>query len=271
MLSNDVENVIDDNFWLLKDYQPLFNSLWLYGGIDEERGGYYGLSAQLAINPSLHLNLSATQQNYAFKTDDVSWGFSGQFNEQFNWGVSRTFWGQKDTLEKTDSGFSVGYFSENFNTRLSYETGRVELFFDQPNVLQIKSLTTDHKAIELSLGYSWQAIYSELRYKQHDYQTRQPELARRPIIFSRANTIGLQQARNLAEREAAILIGLQQHTLRYELLLSQIDSAFSDNRFTYASLSLLSALNAQWQTGVNIEIPLDEGLLTAGVSLGYQW
>ncbi|VAW59826.1 hypothetical protein MNBD_GAMMA11-106 [hydrothermal vent metagenome] len=270
-ISNNVGNDSDDSFWLLEDYQPLFNSLWLYGGIDEESGGYYGLSSQLAINTSVYFDLSATQQNYDFKTDDFSWGFSSKLSEQFNWAVSRTFWGQKDTLEKTDSRFSVSYFSENFTSRLSYETGKVELFFNQPSLLQINSLTSDHKAIELSLGYSWQQIYSELRYKQHDYQARQPELVRRPIVFSLVNSIGLQQARNLAAREAAVLIGLQQHTVSYELLFSQIDSAFSDERFTYASLSLLKALNSQWQTGINIEIPLDEGLFTAGISLGYRW
>ncbi len=273
-----------DDFWLLEDYQPYYkpytnslwlpytNSLWLYGGIDEDSGGYYGLATQLAITSSLYFDLSATQQNYEFETEDITWGFGGRLSEQFSWAIARAFWGQKDALEKIDTRFSMMYFQENFSGRLSVETGKVELFFRQPNILNLNSLNTDHNALELSLEYSWTQIYSELRFKQHDYQSQRPELARRPIIIlSLADSVALQQARNLAEREASILLGLQLQTTRYELLLSQIDSAFSSDSFTYASLSLQKAISSQWQLGANVEIPLNEGLITAGVSLGYMW
>jgi len=240
-----------DDFWLLEDYQPNFNSLWLYSG--------------------LYFDFSATQQNYEFETEDITWGFGGKLSEPFDWAITRAFWGQRDALEKTDTRFSVMYFQENFSSRLSVEIGEVELFFRQPNILNINSLSTDHKSLELSLGYSWTQIYSELRFKGHDYQAQRPELARRPIIFSLADAIALQQARNLAEREASILLGLQLQTILYELLLSQIDSAFSDDSFTYASLSLQKSISSQWQLGANVEIPLDEGLITVGINLGYMW
>ena len=268
---NDSQNNTEDNFWRLENYPPPLNSLWLYGGIDEENGGYYGFSTNLAINSSLYFNLSATQQNYDFKTDDLSWGFSGKLSEQFNWAVSRIFWGKENSLEKTDNRLSITYFLKNFSSRLSYETGEVELFFKQANILQINSLTSNHNAIELSLNYSWAHIYTELKHKQHNYKTNQPELVRRPIIFAFANTIGLQQARNLADRESSILLGLQLQSISYEVLFSQIDSAFSSNSYSYTSLYLLKSINSQLLLGANIEIPLDDGLITTGLSLGYMW
>jgi len=271
---SESQEILDD-FWLLENYQPPLNSLWLYGGIDDDSGDYYGLSTNLAINSSLYFDFSATRQNYTYKTDDVSLGMSGKLGEQFNWAVSRMFWGKKDSLEKNDSRFSVMYFYNNFNSNLSFETGKIELFLDQPNILQINSLLSDHRAVELSLGYGWGydwgQLYSEIKYKQHDYQTRWPGAISRSAIFIFASSIGLQQARSLADNESSLLIGFQQQTISYEILFSQLDSAFSNNTFTYASLSLSKSLNPQWQLGVNAEIPLDEGLYTLGMSLGYMW
>ncbi|VAW64910.1 hypothetical protein MNBD_GAMMA09-803 [hydrothermal vent metagenome] len=260
-----------DNFWLLENYQPPLNRVWLYGGIDEKKGGYYGLSTNLAINSSFYFDLSATQQNYDFKTNDLSWGFSGRLNEHFNWAVSRIFWGEKNSLEKTDTRMSITFFLDDFSSRLSYERGEVELFFEQQNILPINSLSSDHRSTEFSLSYNWATIYSDIKHKQHNYKTNQPERISRPVIFALANSIALQQARNLAERESSILLGLQLHDINYELLFSQIDSAFSRNSYSYASFSLLKSIDPQLLLGASIDIPLNEGLVTAGLSLGYMW
>jgi hypothetical protein len=270
-VAEDMSDETADDFWLLENFQPTKHAFWLYAGVDDESGGYYGLSTNLALSEDLSFDLSATQQNFNYKTDDISWGFSGRLSEQFNWGISRVFWGQKNSLEKIDTRISIHYFLDNFNSRLSYETGKVELFLKQPNILLLNSLLSDHRATELSLGYSWNSLYSELRYKQHDYQSRQPELVRRPQVFLLASSIGLQQARNLADKELSFLVGIQQHDMSYDILFSQVDSLFSKNSFRYTSLSLLKSLNTQWQLGVNVEIPLNEGLYSVGMSVGYLW
>ena len=90
----------DDDFWLLLDYEPLQNSLWLFGGIDDVDGNYYGVTADLAIVDALHFNFSATEQNYFVQTSDLRWGFSGPINQYFSWAVLKTFWGKR-FLNKT--------------------------------------------------------------------------------------------------------------------------------------------------------------------------
>ncbi len=261
-----------DDFWLLEDYKPLQNALWLYAGIDEENGGYYGLNTELSLSTSLRFNLKATQENYSFRTDDLSWGFSGDVGDQFSWGIYHANWGNKNTLQKNDLGFVLAYFNKGFSSRLGYETGEVELFFEQSNVQQIDSVRRGHRATELSLAYSWVEFYTELRHKQHDYyKVNQANRVRRSVILNFASSIGLQQARNLADSESSVLLGAQLNDARYEILLSQIDSAFSSNKYSYISLSLVKSLSPQLQLGANMEIPLDDGLLTAGLSLGYMW
>jgi len=268
--SKNNEGMVSDDFWRLEDYLPPRNSLWLYGGLDEESGGYYGLSSELGLSPSLRFSFSATRQSYGIETDDMSWGFGGDFNEQFGWGIYQTWWGNRNTLEKKDLRLMLSYFNQGFSSRLSYETGEVELFFEQPNILRIDSIGRDHKATELSLGYSGERWYSEIKHKQHDYISRQPQ-PRRRLLLGLASSIGLQQARNLADRESSLLLGLQQQSMSYELLYSRVDSAFSSSRYTYVSLYLLKSIGPQLLLGGNIEVPLEDGLLTAGLSLGYMW
>ncbi len=92
VLSHSVQAATaEDDDFLLLDYEPLQNVLWLYGGADELDGNYYGLSANLAIVDALHFNFSVTEQNYSVATTDLRWGFNGPVNRYFNWGILRTY------------------------------------------------------------------------------------------------------------------------------------------------------------------------------------
>ena len=262
----------DDDFWLLLDYQPPpQNAIWLYAGADEFDGNYYGVTADLAIVDVLHFNLSATQQNYFVETTDLSWGFSGVINPSFSWGLLKTFWGKRDQLEKNDTRLMMSYFNGGFNTQLSYEKGDVVLFFTEQNFILLDSVSTDHRAAQLSLGYRWPEFYGQLSHKQHNYSRDLFILLRRPVSQLLFNSFGIQQATALAETESGILLGFQQTDVYYEIYISRIKSAVSGETNTYATLRLLKALNNQLQLGVDIEAPVNDVPFSAGLSLGILW
>ena len=267
----EIATEIDDDFWLLDNYQPLENTLWLFTGKDEDAGDYYGLSTSLSLNSLLRFDLSATQQNYILQTEDLLWGFSGDIAEQFSWGIHKLFWGDKNVLERNDLRYSLGYFIDGFSSQLSYESGDFKLFLKEPNELPINYVSFDHRATQLNLGYSWGLFYTQLSYKNHDYTSNRPGQLFYLGRLNLLNNIGLDQARNLADKESSILLGLQFETISYGLQLSQIDSAFSNSRYQYASLNLHKNFSLQWILAGNVDFPLDDGLLSAGISLGYLW
>jgi len=270
-ITTEATTEIDDDFWLLDNYQPLENTLWLFTGKDEDEGDYYGLSTTLSLSSLLRVDLSATQQNYIFETEDLLWGFSGNVAEQFSWGIHKLFWGDKNVLERNDLQYSLGYFIDGFSSQLSYEHGDFKLFLKEPNNLPINYVSFDHRATQLNLGYSWGLFYTQLSYKKHDYTSNRPGLLFYLGSLNLLNNIGLDQARNLADRESSILLGLQFETISYGFQLSQIDSAFSNSRYQYASLNLHKNFSSQWILAGNVDFPLDNGLLSAGISLGYLW
>jgi len=266
----DITEIADD-FWLLNDFQPLENSLWLFAGKDEDEGDYYGLSTTLSLSSYLRVDVSATQQNYILQTEDLLWGFSGDITEQFSWGIHKLFWGDKDVLERNDLQYSLGYFIEGFSSQISYESGDFKLFLKQPNDLPINYVRFEHRATQLNLGYSWGLFLTQLSYKKHDYTFNQPGLLFYLGSLNLLNNIGLDQARNLADKESSILLSLQVETISYGLQLSQIDSAFLSSRNQYASLNLQKNFGSQWTLAGNVDFPLNDGLMSAGLSLGYLW
>jgi len=259
----------DDTFWLLLNYEPLQNILWLFVGADEFDGNYYGISTDLIITDSLHFNLSATQQNFSAESAELNWGFSGNLNKSFGWGLSQNFWGKTNKLEKNDNQLTLSYFNAGFNSRVSYETGDVELFFNE--IFKAKSVSVDHTASELSLGYSWTEFYWQLSHKKHDYNKDLSILGRGLLLQLYFDPVGIQQASALAETESSILGGIQLQTTSYEVYLSQIKSAVSRETDTFASLRLVKAMNDQLQLSVNLDLPIKNTPLSGGLSLGYMW
>jgi len=266
----DITEIADD-FWLMNDFQPLENTLWLYTGKDEDEGDYYGLSTTLSLSSYLRVDVSATRQNYIFETEDLQWGFSGDISEQFSWGIHKLFWGDKDVLERNDIQYSLGYFIDGFSSQLSYESGDFKLYLKQPNELPINYVSFEHRATQLNLGYSWGLFFTQLSYKKHDYTFNRPGLLFYLGSLNLLNNIGLDQARNLADKESSLLLSLQFETISYGLQLSQIDSAFLSNRNQYLSLSLQKYFGLQWVLEGNVDFPVNEGLSSAGLSLGYLW
>jgi len=263
----------DDTFWLLLDYEPPQNILWLFAGADDSDGNYYGVSTDLIIAAPLHFNLSATQQKYTTESTELSWGFSGNFNNSFGWGLLHTFWGKTNKLEKNDRQLTLSYFNEGFNSRVSYETGDVELFLNDS--LEVESVSIDHSASELSLGYSWAEVYWQISHKRHHYE-RDLSILQRSLLLELyfqliIDPIGIQQASELAETESSILGGFQLRTISYEAYLSRIKSAVSRETDTYASLRLVKAINDQLQLGFNLDLPIQNTPLSGGLSLGYMW
>jgi len=261
----------DDDFWLLLDYEPLQNVLWLYGGVDELDGNYYGLTADLAIIDILHFNFSATEQNYSVESTDLRWGFSGPVNRYLSWAVLKTFWGKKESLEKNDTRFSLSFFYDRFNMRGSYESGDVELFLRNSPLIRRNSVTIDHQAYEINAGYIWTGFYTQVGFKQHDYERDLSLLLRRPRIFLAANPLGIQQASALAETEANVLLGFQAEDMIYEVFISQIKSAVTEENNTYATLHLSKALTRQLELGFDFELPVNDVPFSAGLSLGVMW
>ncbi len=261
----------DDDFWLLLDYEPLQNVLWLYGGADDADGNYYGVTADLAIADVLHFNFSATEQNYAADTSDLRWGFSGPINPYLSWAVLKTFWGKKERLEKNDSRFSLSSFYENFTLRASYETGDVELFLRDAPGIQLDSISSDHQAYEVGAGYSWNYFYTLFSFKQHDYERDLSQLTRRPRLFLAVNPIGIQQASALAETESNVLFGIQRDAMSYEVFVSRIKSAVTLESNTYVTLHLLKTLSRQLALGFDFELPLNDVPFSVGLSLGMMW
>jgi hypothetical protein len=261
----------DDDFWLLLDYyEPLQNVLWLYGGVDEFDDSYYGLSTDLAIIDVLHFNFSATEQNYSVETTDLRWGFSGPVNRYFSWAILKTFWGKRDQLEKNDLAFSVSSFYDRFNVRLSFERGDIELFLRDSPFIRRDSISSDHQAYEISSGYGWTYFYTQFSYKQHDYE-RDLTLLNRPRLFRFINPIGIQQASALAEIEANALFGVQVDDMTYELFLSRIKSAVTEEKNTYATLHLSKTLTRNLTLGIDAELPVDDVPFSVGLSVGIMW
>ncbi len=261
----------DDDFWLLLDYEPLQNVLWLYGGVDDADGNYYGASADLAIIDVLHFNFSATEQNYTAATTDLRWGFSGPINQYFGWAVLKTFWGKRERLEKNDTRFSLSSFYHAFTAWFSYERGDVELFLRDTPRIRIDSISSDHQAYELGAAYSWQFFYSQLSFKQHDYEKDLSQLMRRPRLFLAVNPVGIQQASALAEAEANILLGIQSDTMIYEVFISRIKSALTLESNTYATLHIAKTLSRQLELGFDVELPVNEVPFSIGFSAGLMW
>jgi hypothetical protein len=261
----------DDDFWLLLDYEPLQNVLWLYGGVDDADDNYYGASADLAIVDFLYFNFSATEQNYTVATTDLRWGFSGPINQYFSWAVLRTFWGKRERLEKNDTRFSLSSFYQGFSVHASYETGDVELFLRDTPRIRLDSISSDHRAYEIGAGYSWQVFYSQLSFKQHDYERDLSQLTRRPRLFLVVNPIGIQQASALAETEANILLGIQLETMSYEIFISRIKSAVTLESDTYATLHLSKTVSRQLTMGLDVELPVNDVPFSVGFSVGMMW
>jgi len=259
----------DDTFWLLLNYEPPQNILWLFAGADDSDGNYYGVSTDLIITDSLHFNLYAAQQNFSSESTELSWGFSGSFNKSFGWGLSQYFWGKTSKLEKNDRQLTLSYFNEGFNSRVSYETGDVELFFNE--IFKAESASVDHSASELSLGYSWAEFYWQLSYKKHHYNKDLSFLERSLLLQIYFDPVGIQQASALAETESSILGGFQRQTISYEAYLSRIKSAVSRETDTYVSLRLVKAINDQLQLSFNLDLPIQNTPLSGGLSLGYMW
>ncbi|HEB83196.1 MAG TPA: hypothetical protein ENJ11_10080 [Gammaproteobacteria bacterium] len=264
--------VDDDDFWLLLDYQePLQNALWLYGGLDELDGSYYGGSADLALLDALHFNFTLTEQNYEVETIDLRWGFSGAINRNFSWSVLKKFWGKKEALEKNDLAFSLSYFYRRFNLRGAYETGDVELFLRDIPIIRRDSVSTDHRAWEISAGYSWPVFYTQLSYKAHDYDRDLSVIARRPRLFLSFDTVGIQQAGALADYEASILLGARAGSMVYELYLTRIKSAVFEDLNTYATVHLARSLSRSFELGLDFELPVNNVPFSAGLTLGIMW
>jgi len=271
MYGNAKASYEDDDFWLLLDYQPLQNVLWFYGGADEDDGNYFGVAADLAIIDKLHFNFSASRQNYTVATEELIWGFSCTINRYFSWQVSKIFWGKKDSLEKNDVQVASRFFYKRFNTRLSYESGDVELFLRDSPLINRNSISSEHKAYELTVGYSWPVFFTQLSYKKHDYEKNLSLLSRRQRLLNSINPIGIQQATALADTESSILLGLQADTIAYDILFSQIKSAVTLDSTTYATLHILKAITRQLEMGVEVELPVDNAPFSAGLSLGLMW
>ena len=261
----------DDDFWLLLDYEPLQNVLWLYGGIDDADGNYYGVTADLAIVDVLHFNFSATEQNYLAETSDLRWGFSGPINQYFSWAVLKTFWGKRERLEKNDTRFSLSSFYDDFTVHASYETGDVELFLRDTPRIRIDSVGSDHQAYEIGAGYSGQVFYSQFSFKQHDYEYDLSQLTRRPRLFIMLNPIGIQQASALAETETSILLGIQHDAMIYEIFISRIKSAVTLESNAYATLHLAKTLSRQLTLGFDVELPVNDVPFSVGFSVGMMW
>lgn len=261
----------DDDFWLLLDYEPLQNVLWLYGGADELDGNYYGLTVDLALVEALHFNFSATEQNYSAETTDLRWGFSGAINRYFSWAILKTFWGKREVLEKNDIRFSLSSFYNGFIVRASYESGDVELFLRNSPLIRRDSISSDHQAYEIGAGYSWSYFYTQLSYKQHDYEKNLSLLFTRPRLFLAINPVGIQQASALAQTEAGILLGIPYEDMIYEIYISRIKSAVTEESNSYATLHLSKILSRQLELGFDVELPVNDVPFSAGLSLGIMW
>ena len=261
----------DDDFWLLLDYEPLQNVLWLYGGIDDADGNYYGASADLAIVDVLHFNFSATEQNYTAATTDLRWGFNGPINQYFSWAILKTFWGKREQLEKNDTRFSLSFFYDAFNAWVSYERGDVELFLRNTPRIRIASISSDHQAYETGVAYSWPFFYTQLSFKQHDYERDLSQLTRRPRLFLAVNPVGIQQASALAKTEANVLLGIQSDSMIYELFISRIKSALTLESNNYATLRIAKTINRKLELGFDAELPVNDVPFSAGFSVGMMW
>lgn len=262
----------EDDFWLLLDYEePLQNALWLYGGLDDQAGGYYGARADLAVVDSLHFNFAATRQNYAVETGDLRWGFSGAINQNFSWSVLKKFWGKEDRLEQNDTAFSLSFYYRRFNLRGVYESGDLELFLRQSPFISRDSVSTEHRAWELSSGYSWPVFYTQISYKQHAYDRDLSVISRRPRLYLAFDTVGIQQAAALADFEAGLLLGASAGSMVYELFITRIKSAVIEDLNTYATLRLAKSLSRQFELGFDFELPVNNVPFSAGLSLGFMW
>ena len=263
----------EDDFWLLLDESlpPLQNSLWLYSGVDDTDGNYYGISSNLALLDQLFFNFSATEQNYSVSTSEIRWGFNGSISPSFSWALQRAFWGKKDKLEKNDTIASLSFYHQRFSIQATLEAGDVELFLRGRARSIRQSVTTDHQAYELKVGYSWPQTYFFLAYKQHDYSRDISLLLRRPRLFRAANPVGIQQATALAESETSLQTGLFYHEINFELLLSQITSAVTQDSQFYSTVHVSKAISRQWTLGLDFELPLDEVPFSVGLNVGYMW
>jgi len=262
----------NDDFWLLLDYEAATrNVVWLYTGADESDGNYYGVTADLVIFEPVFFNLSATKQNYSTQSTDLSWGFSGVIDDVFSWGISKAFWGEKETLEKDDVRLRLGYLNGGFSTQASYEEGEIKLFLIDSMILQRDSIITDHRAFQLSLAYHWTQIYGQISHKHHNYNKDLFLLSRAPRLRFIFKPVSVQQASALAETESSVLLGFQASDTSYEAHLSRIKSAVTTDINTYATLRLIKELNSQLQLGFEVELPVDDVPFGAGVSLGLMW
>ncbi len=261
----------DDDFWLLLDYdEPLRNVLWLYGGADESDGSYYGISTDLTIVEALHFNFSTTEQNYSVNTTDLRWGFSGLINRYFSWAILKTFWGKRDKLEKNDIAISLSSFYYRFNVRVAFERGDIELFWRDSPFIKRDSISSDHQAYEISSGYSWTYVYTELSFKQHDYEQDLTTL-NRPRLFRTINPTGIQQASELAETETTVLFGIRLEDMSYDIFISRIKSAVTEESGTYATVRLSKALTRNLTLGVDAELPVNDVPFSAGLTVGIMW
>ncbi len=261
----------EDDFWLLLDYQPLQNSLWFYGGIDEDDGNYLGLAAELALIENLYFNFSAGRQNYSVTTEELSWGFSGNINQYLSWQLSRIFWGKKSSLEKNDSRLSTTLFYSEFDISLSYETGDLELFFRDSAFINRDSISSDHHAYEISSAYSGSSFFTRVSYKKHNYEKNLSLLASSPRLINRINPLGIQQASALAESEISLLLGIQVETMTYTVLVSRIKSVVTEDSDSYITLHLSKTLSRHLELGIDAELPVNNVPFSAGVSLGLRW
>ncbi len=265
----------DDDFWMLLDDPFHRASVILNGGGDSDSGVYYGLDTRFSIGDRWNASFGSNRQEFedSDTTDDWYLSVDHQLTAYMDWQLSYEWWGVSDVLETADTEIKLYFYGDAWSGILGAQAGDVTLFTN-PFIQQtvgIDSGKIDHDAYIVGFGYSARNAFFELTYTRHDYGVDLSLLPFVPRLWFIFKPETLMQSTALSDEEIELVLGLVKKDHSMELSYSALESAVTGDTSRYLGLLLNKQLNADLALGFEMDMPLDDGPVSAGVLMTYSW
>ena len=265
----------DDDFWLLVDDPFHRASVIFNGGGDSDSGVYYGLETYFSITDRLNASFGSNRQEFedTDSTDDWFIAVDHRLTAYLDWQLSYEWWGVSDVLETADTQIKLYLYGDAWNGILGPEIGDVTLFTN-PFIQQTAGISSgdiDHEAYIVGLGYNASNAFFELTYTKHDYGVDLSLLPYVPRLWFIFKPETLMQSTALTDEEIELVLGLVKKENSVELSYSALESAVTGETSRYLGLLLNKQLSAELALGFEMDMPLDDGPVSAGVLMTYSW
>lgn len=258
----------DDDFWLYLDQMQPKSSLDLGGGAYEQGGQYADALLHLALLDSFYVEAGAQQQNLDSTTDGWNAALGNGELSTLEWQLGTDFWGETDVLETRNNSLFLTYHGLNWSLGLGYESGELRLFTTR--LINQRSTSLDHQALHYRIDWLGEHLGWGLEVVEHDYEKDLRGL-NLPLLQYVIKPAAIDQASALALRESRFYVDRYFQDDSLQLSFSRIQSAVTRDTFQYASVTYNRDLNPSLDLSLNLQLPLSEGVSSAGINLILSW